>query len=170
MEQVMQSMEELFYALLQDVYFVEKQLLKTLPKLAKKSTNEKLREAFTTHRDETEGQVERLEKVFNAIGKKPRGKTCDAILGIIAEGQEIMDEVDDEALRDAGILAAAQAAEPEIARYGTLRAWAEILVQEEAVELLSETLPEEKHADELLTSIADGGVNESATERPLAAE
>ena len=166
----MRSMEELFYALLQDVYFVEKQLLKTLPKLAKKSTNEKLREAFTTHRDETEGQVERLEKVFKAIGKKPRGKTCDAILGVVAEGQEIMDEVDDEALRDAGILAAAQAAEPEIARYGTLRAWAELLGQEEAVELLSETLAEEKHADELLTSIADGGVNESATERPQAAE
>jgi ferritin-like metal-binding protein YciE len=77
----MQSMEELFYALLQDVYFVEKQLLKSLPKLAKKSTNEKLQEAFTTHRDETEGQVARLEKVFKAIGKKPRGKTCDAILG-----------------------------------------------------------------------------------------
>ena len=128
-----------------------------------------MQEAFTTHRDETEGQVERLEKVFKAIGKKPRGKTCDAILGIIAEGQEIMDEVDEGALR--GILAAAQAAEHyEIARYGTLRAWAELLGQEEAVELLSETLAEEKHADELLTSIADGGVNESATERPQAAE
>ena len=107
--------------------------------------------------------------MFEAIGKKPRGKTCDAILGIIAEGQEIMDEVDEGALR--GILAAAQAAEHyEIARYGTLRAWAELLGQEEAVELLSETLAEEKHADELLTSIADGGVNESATERPQAAE
>jgi ferritin-like metal-binding protein YciE len=171
MEHVMRSMEELFYAHLQDVYFTEKQLLKALPKLAKKSTNEKLREAFTTHRDETEGQVERLEKVFDAIGRKPRGKTCDAILGIVAEGQEIMDEIDDEALRDAGILAAAQAAEHyEIARYGTLRAWAELLGQEEAVELLSETLAEEKHADELLTSIADGGVNESATERLQAAE
>jgi ferritin-like metal-binding protein YciE len=171
MEQVMQSMEELFYAHLQDVYFIEKQLLKTLPKLAKKSTNEKLQEAFTIHRDETEAQVGRLEKVFNAIGKKPRGKTCDAILGIIAEGQEIMDEVDGEALRDAGILAAAQAAEHyEFARYGTLRAWAELLGQEEAVELLSETLAKEKHADELLTSIADGGVNESATERPVAAD
>ena len=167
----MRSMEELFYALLQDVYFTEKQLLKALPKLAKKSTNEKLQAAFTTHRDETEGHVQRLEKVFDAIGKKPRGKTCDAILGIIAEGQEIMDEIDDEALRDAGILAAAQAAEHyEIARYGTLRAWAELLGQEEAVELLNETLAEEKHADELLTSIADGGVNESATERPQAAE
>src|SRR3984893_17123716 len=111
-----------------------------------------------------------LRKCSMPSAKSPRGKTCDAILGIIAEGQEIMDEVDDEALRDAGILAAAQAAEPEIARYGTLRAWAELLGQEEAVELLSETLAEEKHADELLTSIADGGVNESATERPLAAE
>ena len=103
-------------------------------------------------------RIERLEKVFKAIGKKPRGKTC----GIIAEGQEIMDEVDDDALRDAGILAAAQAAEHyEIARYGTLRAWAELLGQAEAVELLSETLAEEKHADELLTFIADGGVNET---------
>jgi ferritin-like metal-binding protein YciE len=167
----MQSMDELFHALLQDVYFAEKQLLKTLPKLAKKSSNEKLQEAFTNHRDETEEHVERLEKVFEAIGKKPRGKTCDAILGIIAEGQEVIDEVDDAALRDAGILAAAQAAEHyEIARYGTLRAWAELLGHEEAVKLLSKTLAEEKHADELLTSIADGGVNESATERPLAAE
>jgi ferritin-like metal-binding protein YciE len=109
--------------------------------------------------------------VFEAIGKKPRGKTCDAILGIIAEGQEVIDEVDDGAVRDAGILAAAQAAEHyEIARYGTLRAWAELLGQDEAVELLGETLAEEKHADELLTSIADGGVNESASERPQAAE
>jgi ferritin-like metal-binding protein YciE len=167
----MQAMEELFYAVLQDVYFAEKQLLKTLPKLAKKSTNERLQEAFTNHRDETERQVERLEKVFEAIGKKPRGKSCDAILGIIAEGQEVIDEVDDGALRDASILAAAQAAEHyEIARYGTLRAWAELLGQDEAVDLLSETLTEEKHADELLTSIADGGVNESATERPHAAE
>jgi ferritin-like metal-binding protein YciE len=109
--------------------------------------------------------------VFEAIGKKPRGKTCDAILGIIAEGQEVIDEAEDEAVRDAGILAAAQAAEHyEIARYGTLRAWAELLGQDDAVELLSETLAEERHADELLTSIADGGVNESASERPRAAE
>jgi len=167
----MQSMDELFHALLQDVYFAEKQLLKALPKLAKKSTNGKLQEAFTTHRDETEGHVERLEKIFEAIGKKPRGKTCDAILGIIAEGEEVMHKVDDEAVRDAGILAAAQAVEHyEIARYGTLRAWAELLGQQEAVGLLGETLAEEKHADELLTSIADGGVNESAAERPQAAE
>jgi len=167
----MQSMEELFHAHLQDIYFAEKQLLKALPKLARNSTNEKLREAFTVHRTETEGQVARLEKVFEAIGKRPRGKTCEAIIGIIAEGQEVIDEVEDESLRDAGMLAAAQAAEHyEIARYGTLCAWAELLGQSEAAELLSETLAEEKHADELLTSIAEGGVNESATERPQAAE
>jgi ferritin-like metal-binding protein YciE len=108
--------------------------------------------------------------VFEAIGKKARGKTCDAILGIVAEGQEVIDEVGDEALRDAGIIAAAQAAEHyEIARYGTLRAWAELLGLDDAVELLSETLAEEKHADALLTSIAGSGVNESAAERPQAA-
>jgi ferritin-like metal-binding protein YciE len=167
----MRSMDELFHGLLQDVYFAEKQLLKALPKLAKNSANEKLRQAFTTHRDETEGQVERLEEVFEAIGKKPRGKTCDAILGIIAEGQEIIDEASEDAVRDAGMIAAAQAAEHyEIARYGTLCAWAELLGLDRAVELLRETLAEEKHADELLTSIAVSGVNESATERPQAAE
>lgn len=175
----MRSMDELYHALLQDVYFAEKQLLKTLPKLAKKSTNQKLQKAFLDHRDETEGQIERLDRVFEAIGKKPRGKTCDAILGIIAEGQEVMDEADDGSVRDAGILAAAQAAEHyEIARYGTLRAWAELLGQKEAVQLFGETLSEEMHADELLTSIANsevnasaaGGANAGATQRAQAAE
>ena len=159
----MRSMNDLYYALLQDVYFAEKQLLKTLPKLAKKSSNRKLQKAFLDHRDETEVQIERLEKVFEALGKRPRGKTCDAIMGIIAEGQEVIDEVDDEVVRDAGILAAAQAAEHyEIARYGTLRSWAELLGQEDAVELFEETLEEEKHADELLTQIADSEVNADA--------
>lgn len=167
----MRSMDDLFYAILQDVYFAEQELLKTLPKFAKMSSNETLRQAFTDHRDETEEQVERLNKVFEAMGRKPRAKTCDAMLGIIAEGQHVIDEVEDEAVRDAGILAAAQAAEHyEIARYGTLRAWAELLGQDEVVELLSETLEEEKQADELLSSIAEGGVNESASERPQAAE
>jgi ferritin-like metal-binding protein YciE len=163
----MRSMDELFHAQLQDVYYAEKQLLKALPKLAKNSSNERLTEAFTTHLHETEGQVERLEKVFELLAKKPRGKKCDAILGIIAEGQEIIDEVDDDAVRDAGIVGAAQAAEHyEIARYGTLIAWAQLLGLEGAVELLSETLEEEKNANQLLTSIAEHGVNEAATERP----
>ena len=163
----MKSMEELFYAQLQDTYFAEKQLLKALPKLAKKSTNAQLAEAFAHHFKETEGQVERLEKVFELIDKKPRSRKCDAILGIIAEGQEVIEEVDDKAVCDAGLVAAGQAAEHyEIARYGTLVAWAELLGLEDAVELLNETLAEEKKADELLTSIAENGVNEAAFERP----
>jgi ferritin-like metal-binding protein YciE len=163
----MKSMEELFHAQLQDVYYAEKQLLKALPKLAKNSTNDRLAEAFTNHLHETEGQVDRLEKVFELMEKKPRGKKCDAILGIIAEGQEVIDEITDDAVRDAGLVGAAQAAEHyEIARYGTLIAWAELLGLEEAVEQLSETLDEEKNANQLLTSIAEDGVNEAATERP----
>jgi len=167
----MRSLDELFHSLLQDIYYAEKQLLKALPKLAKKSTNINLQEAFSTHRDETEEHVARLEKVFEIIGKRPRGKMCDAILGIIAEGEEVIEDVRDGAVRDAGILAAAQAAEHyEIARYGTLGEWAKLLGQEEAADLLGKTLGEEKHANELLTSIAVGGLNESANERPQAAE
>jgi ferritin-like metal-binding protein YciE len=114
----MKSMEELFHAQLQDVYFAEKQLLKALSKLAKNSTNEQLAQAFSDHLKETEGQVDRLEKVFELIEKKPRGRKCDAILGIIAEGQDVIEDVDDDAVRDAGLVAAGQAAEHyEIARY-----------------------------------------------------
>jgi len=166
----MKTMEELFHAQLQDVYFAEKQLVKALPKLAKKSTNKQLAEAFTNHLKETEGQVERLEKVFELIGRKVRSRKCDAILGIIAEGQEVIEEVDDDAVRDAGLVAAGQAAEHyEIARYGTLVAWAELLGLDDAMELLNETLAQEKKADQLLTSIAENGVNEAAAERPQAA-
>jgi ferritin-like metal-binding protein YciE len=161
------SMEELFHAQLQDVYYAEKQLLKALPKLAKNSTNVKLAEAFTNHLHETESQVKRLEKIFETMEKKPKAKKCDAILGIIAEGQEVIDEVDDDAVRDAGLVAAGQAAEHyEIARYGTLVAWAELLGLEQAAKLLEKTLREEKEADQLLTSIAQQGVNEAATESP----
>jgi ferritin-like metal-binding protein YciE len=167
----MQSMDDLFYALLQDVYSAEKELRKALPELAKKSTNKTLRQAFADQRDETEEHVERLEKVFEAIGKTPRGKICEAVLSIIAEGQHVIDEVEDAAVRDAGILAAVQAAEHyKIARYGTLRAWAELLGEDEIVELLSDTVEEVKRADELLSWIAEGGVNASASERPQAAE
>jgi ferritin-like metal-binding protein YciE len=162
-----QSMEELFHAQLQDLYYAEKQLLKALPKLAKNSTSSQLAEAFTNHLHETEVHVQRLEKVFGLMEKKPKGRKCDAILGIIAEGQEVIDEVDDDAVRDAGLVAAGQAAEHyEIARYGTLVAWAQLLGLEKAVELLDETLGEEKKADRLLTSIAQQGVNEAATESP----
>ena len=159
----MKTMEELFHALLQDVYYAEKHLTKALPKMAKEADNDELKEAFTTHLKETEGHVERLEEVFKMIGKPARGKTCDAILGIIAEGKEVIDEVDDERVLDAGLIAAGQAAEHyEIARYGTLCAWAKLIGKPQAARLLHETLEEEKHADELLSKIAERAVNRQA--------
>ena len=159
----MKSMEDLFYALLQDVYFAEKQLVKALPKMAKQSANAELEKAFTDHLEQTKGHVERLDQVFELIGKRAKGKRCEAIMGIIAEGEEVIEDADNDNIRDAGILAAAQAAEHyEIARYGTLCAWAEELGDGEAVKLLKQTLEEEKEADELLTQIAEDTVNEAA--------
>jgi ferritin-like metal-binding protein YciE len=166
----MQTMDDLFYTLLQDVYFSEKELLKVLPKLAQKSANETLRVAFRDHEDETAEQMERLERVFEVIGKEPRAKASGAMAAIIDEAQHFIDEIGDAAVRDAGLLAAAQAAEHhEIARYATLLAWAEHLGEDEIVELLSETLEEETHASELLASIAEGGINATASERADAA-
>lgn len=159
----MKSMDDLFHNVLQDVYYAEKQLLRALPKLAKKSSNVELEKAFNHHRDETESHVHRLEQVFDMIGKKPRGKKCDAMLGLVAEGDEVVSETDEDTVRDAGIIAAAQAAEHyEIARYGTLCAWAELLGKRDAASLLKETLEEEKKADQLLTSIAKREVNRAA--------
>ena len=170
-EQQMQSLDDLFYALLQDVYFAEKELLNILPKLAQKSWNETLKLALRDHEDETSEQVERLERVFAIMGKEPRGKTSDPMIAIVAEARRVIDEVDDVAVRDAGLVAAAQAAgHYEIARYATLLAWAEHLGEDEIVELLGETLEEKKQADELLSSIAEGGLIASASERPQAAE
>ena len=159
----MKTLEDLFNGVLQDVYYAEKQLLKALPKMAKKATNDKLVQAFNTHREQTEGQIERLDQAFEMIGKKPRGKKCEAILGIIAEGQEAMEEVDDEDTLDAALIGAAQAAEHyEIARYGTLCAWAKQLGKPQLARLLHQTLEEEKQTDELLTKIAEGAVNQEA--------
>ncbi len=159
----MKTMEDLFHAVLQDIYFAEKQLLKALPKLAKKASNEKLANAFIKHRDQTEGQIERLDKVFEMIGKKAKGKKCEAILGIIAEGEEVIEEAEDNEVLDAGLIAAAQAAEHyEIARYGTLCAWAKLLGKPQLARLLHQTLEEEKQTDELLTTIAESSVNEAA--------
>jgi ferritin-like metal-binding protein YciE len=170
-ERHMQSMDDLFYALLQDVYFAEKEQLKLLPKLAQKSANETLKLAFRDHEDETAEQVGRIEQVFEIMGKDARARISGAMMAIVAEAQQIMDEIDDPAVRDAGLVAAAQAAEHfEIARYATLLGWAEHLGEDEIVELLGETLEEERHADELLSSIAEGGVNASASERPAAAQ
>jgi ferritin-like metal-binding protein YciE len=159
----MKTMDELFHTMLQDVYYAEKQLLRALNKMAKKSTNAELEEAFTDHRAETEGQIERLDRVFEMIGKKPRGKKCEAILGIVAEGDEVMEEAEEDDVRDAGLIAAAQAAEHyEIARYGTLVAWARQIGKAQAARLLQQTLEEEKKADALLTKIAEAQVNPAA--------
>jgi ferritin-like metal-binding protein YciE len=159
----MKTMDDLFYALLQDVYFAEKQLVRALGKMAKAAKTPELEKAFTDHREQTEGHVERLERAFDMIEKRAKGKRCDAIMGIIAEGEEVMEEAKGDAIGDAGILAAGQAAEHyEIARYGTLCAWAKELGRADIAKILHETLEEEKKADELLTRIADKSVNHHA--------
>jgi ferritin-like metal-binding protein YciE len=156
------GMTELFHETLKDIYYAEKQILKALPKMAKKASSQELKQAFETHREQTEGHVERLEKVFELMGKPARGKTCDAIIGIVEEGKEIMQEFGGEAL-DAGLIAAAQAVEHyEISRYGTLKAWAGQLGMNDAAKLLDETLAEEKQTDGLLTKLATQKINRQA--------
>ena len=157
------TLEDLFHDTLKDIYFAEKKILSTLPKMAKAAQNDDLKAAFEKHRDETEGQVKRLEQVFEMIDKKPQGKTCAAIVGITDEGAEIMDEYKGMPALDAGLLAAAQAVEHyEISRYGTLRTWAEELGLDEAATLLQETLDEEEATDEALSELAKSVVNQQA--------
>src|SRR3954467_2692711 len=165
MENVMaeKDLNELFLDTLKDIYFAEKQILKALPKMAKAANSDKLRAAFEKHHDETEGQVERLEQIFELLDKPARGKTCDAIVGILDEGKEIMEEYKGAEALDAGMLAAAQAVEHyEISRYGTLKQWAQQLGMKDAVKLLDQTLQEEKKTDESLTSLAEAAVNMAA--------
>jgi ferritin-like metal-binding protein YciE len=165
MEDVMaeKDLNALFLDTLKDIYYAEKQILKALPKMAKAASSDQLRAAFEKHHDETEGQVDRLEQVFELIGKPARGKKCDAIEGILDEGKEIMEEYKGEPALDAGLLAAAQAVEHyEISRYGTLKAWASRLGMREAVKLLDQTLIEEKKTDDALTKIAGAAVNAEA--------
>ncbi|MDB6453750.1 YciE/YciF ferroxidase family protein [Falsirhodobacter sp. 20TX0035] len=158
------TLETLFHETLKDVYYAEKKLTTNLRKMAKAAQNPELKAAFEQHEEETQGQVERLNQVFELIGKRPRGKTCDAIEGIISEASEIMDEFKGSPAHDAGLLAAAQAAEHyEISRYGTLKAWAEKLGMDEAVTLLDETLQEETATDEKLTQLAESVINDAAT-------
>lgn len=157
------TLDVLFHDTLKDIYFAEKKILATLPKMAKAAQNPELRAAFEKHRGETEGQVGRLEQVFAIIEKKPQGKTCAAIVGITDEGAEIMDEYKGSPALDAGLLAAAQAVEHyEISRYGTLRTWAEELGLDDAAALLQETLDEEAATDKALTVIAMSVVNQEA--------
>ena len=157
------TLSDLFHETLKDIYYAEKQILRALPKMAKKVQSEQLATAFENHRQETEGHVERLEQVFEIIGKSPRGKTCDAIIGIIDESKEVMEDFAETEALDPGILAAAQAVEHyEISRYGTLRTWAQELGLRDAVRLLDATLAEEKKTDELLTKLAESSVNRKA--------
>lgn len=155
------TLDDLFHDTLKDIYYAEKKILATLPKMAKAAQNDELTAAFEKHRVETERHVERLEEVFSIIDKKPQGKTCDAIIGITEEGAEVMKEYKGSPALDAGLLAAAQAVEHyEISRYGTLRTWAEELGVNDAASLLQETLDEEKATDQALTEIAETVVNQ----------
>ena len=157
------TLRELFHDTLKDIYFAEKKILTALPKMAKAAQSEELKAAFEKHEGETEEQVARLEKGFAEIDAPPRGKTCDAIMGIIEEGQEVMKEYKGVPALDAGLLAAAQAVEHyEIARYGTLKTWASELGLDQAVRLLDATLSEEKKTDEALTKLAVSEVNQHA--------
>ncbi len=153
------DLNALFLDTLKDIYYAEKQIYKSLPKMAKAAQSDQLRSAFEKHHDETEAHIERLEQVFELLGKPARGKTCDAIEGILDEGTEVMEEYEDAPALDAGLLAAAQAVEHyEISRYGTLKTWAGKLGLKEAVKLLDETLAEEKKTDETLSKIAVSAV------------
>jgi ferritin-like metal-binding protein YciE len=157
------NLQELFHDTLKDIYFAEKKILTALPKMAKAAQSQDLKAAFQKHEAETEEHVVRLEKVFEEIDEAPRGKTCDAIMGIIDEGQEIMKKFKGAPALDAGLLAAAQAVEHyEIARYGTLKTWAAELGLNQGVKLLDATLAEEKKTDETLTQLAESGVNQHA--------
>src|SRR6267154_131514 len=153
-------LQDLFLDTLKDIYFAEKKILTALPKMAKAAQSEDLQAAFEKHEGETEQQVSRLEQVFQSIGETPKGKTCDAIMGILDEGKEIMDEYKGMPALDAGLLAAAQAVEHyEISRYGTLRTWANELGYKDAVKLLDATLKEEKATDSALSQLAEAEVN-----------
>lgn len=147
----------------QDPAYAERKILKTLPKMKRAASSDKLKDAFEKHREQTEGQIERLQKVFEILGKPARGKTCDAIEGIIAEGEEIIDEFKGTAALDAGLISSAQAVEHyEITRYGTLKRWAQELGLKDAAKLFDETLTEESQTDTDLTKLADSFANQRA--------
>ena len=159
------TLHDAFIDELRDTYDAERQLTKALPKLAKAATSSQLREAFETHLEETQGQIERLEQVFETLDEKVRGKHCDGIAGIIEEGKSVMEEDFDDQTMDACLIAAGQRAEHyEMAAYGTLVAWARLMGHDEAASLLQQTLDEEKAADEKLSLLAEEGINQEAAD------
>ncbi|RBP12012.1 ferritin-like metal-binding protein YciE [Roseiarcus fermentans] len=156
-------LEDLFSETLKDVYFAEKQILRALPKMAREATTPELKQAFEAHREETEGQIERLNQIFEQIGKPARGKTCEAILGIIEEAKEFMEAFKGTDALDPALVASGQTVEHyEISRYGTLKSWAKELGFDEAAKLLDETLQEEIKTDKLLSTLATQGLNRKA--------
>jgi ferritin-like metal-binding protein YciE len=162
------SLHDAFIDELRDAYDAEKQLTKALPKLAKAATNGKLRAAFETHLQETQGQIVRLEQVFQSLDEPVRGKHCDGIAGIIAEGKSVMEEDFDESTMDACLIASGQRAEHyEMAAYGTLVAWAQAMGHTQAAKFLQQTLDEEKAADKKLSGLAEDGINQSAADAAL---
>ncbi len=163
------TLEDLFHDTLKDIYYAERKILKALPKMKRAAQSEELKAAFDKHQKETEGQIERLQQVFELMGKRAQGKTCDAIEGIISEGEEIMDEFKDTVALDAGLISAAQAVEHyEITRYGTLKRWASELGMADAVKLLDANLQEESKTDGDLTKLADMSANDRAKARKAA--
>ncbi len=166
----MKTMNDACLNMLQDIYYAERQILKALPKMAKAAESEKLRQSFLKHREETEHQVERLQQVFEHMGKRARGQTCEAINGIIEEGEEFASDYEKGPVLDAALAANAQAVEHyEMARYGTLIAWFRATGMTEPVRLLEQTLAEEKQADHLLTEIATAELNQKAAQVAKAA-
>lgn len=168
MEDIMaeKTLNDLFLDTLKDIYYAEKQILKALPKMARASQSEEGKAAFLKHRDQTQGQIERLEQVFEIIGKPARGKTCEAIQGILAEADEIIEEFKGTVALDAGLISSAQAVEHyEMARYGTLKTWAGQLGLKDAVALLDATLQEETETDQLLSKMAQASANPKATKK-----
>ncbi|MGV1915113.1 ferritin-like domain-containing protein [uncultured Agrobacterium sp.] len=154
------KLDDLFYDTLKDIYFAERQILKALPKMARAASSDKLKAAFEKHKEETQGQIERLQEIFEIIGKRAQGKTCEAIQGIIAEGEEIMEDFKGSPALDAGLISSAQAVEHyEMARYGTLKAWAQQLGHKQAVQLLDATLKEETKTDDDLSLLATESLN-----------
>jgi ferritin-like metal-binding protein YciE len=157
------KLDDLFLDTLKDIYYAEKQILKTLPKMAKAAQDPELKAGFETHRDETEGHVDRLEQIFELLGQPARGKQCDAILGIIEEGKSIIDDYKGAAALDAGLISAAQAVEHyEMARYGTLKAWANLLARKDIANLLDQTYREEAATDKKLSALATSTENAKA--------
>ena len=160
MAKALKDLHDLFHDTLKDIYFAEKKIVATLPKMAKAANSRELKKAFDDHRAQTEGHVKRLEQIFDILDAKPQAKTCDAIMGIVKEGEGLIEEYKGSPALDAALLAVAQAVEHyEMSRYGTLKTWAEELGLDDAAELLETTLQEEKDTDEALSDLARTVVN-----------